>query len=112
MTEAAEIQRSDTPPPSSIESRLARLEASMEFVLTTLIEIKAELRAMRAEFRGDIGAVRTELNGDIGTVRTELKGDLAELRRDARTDFRLLFGAIIATNLGMGGLMAKGFGWL
>jgi hypothetical protein len=35
-----------------------------------------------------------------------------ELRRDDRTDFRLLFGAIIVVALGLAGLMAKGFHWL
>ncbi len=29
-----------------------------------------------------------------------------------RTDFRLLFGSIIATALGLAGVMAKGFHWL
>lgn len=41
--------------------------------------------------------------------------DIAELKTDVRairtTDFRLLFGAIIAVALGLSGLMAKGFGW-
>ncbi len=44
---------------------------------------------------------------DIG----ELKDDVREIRRDMRTDFRLLFGAIIATALSLAGLMAKGFHW-
>ena len=42
--------------------------------------------------------------------------DVKELRRDITgirtTDFRLIFGAIIAVALGLAGLMAKGFGWL
>lgn len=42
----------------------------------------------------------------------ELKADVRELRRDARTDFRMLFGAIIFVALGLAGLMAKGFQWL
>ncbi|MFT4247667.1 MAG: hypothetical protein QM581_06460 [Pseudomonas sp.] len=42
----------------------------------------------------------------------EMKADVRELRRDAKTDFRLLFGAIIAVALGLAGLMAKGFHWL
>lgn len=46
----------------------------------------------------------------------ELKADVRELRRDVAgirtTDFRLLFGAIIAVALGLAGVMAKGFGWL
>jgi hypothetical protein len=43
---------------------------------------------------------------------TEIKADIREIRRDARTDFRLLFGAIIFVALGLAGLMAKGFHWV
>jgi hypothetical protein len=42
----------------------------------------------------------------------DIKGDVRALRGDARTDFRLLFGAIIVVALGLAGLMAKGFHWL
>ena len=46
----------------------------------------------------------------------ELRTDVRELRRDVAgirtTDFRLLFGAIIAVALGLAGLMARGFHWL
>ncbi|MDR6675309.1 hypothetical protein [Xanthomonas sp. 1678] len=42
----------------------------------------------------------------------EMKADIRELRRDAKTDFRLLFGAIITVALGLAALMAKGFHWL
>jgi len=41
-----------------------------------------------------------------------VKADVRGLRADARTDFRILFGAIIAVALGLAGLMAKGFHWL
>jgi hypothetical protein len=34
------------------------------------------------------------------------------LRSDARSDFRLLFGAIIATAFGLAGLIAKSAHWL
>ena len=42
----------------------------------------------------------------------EIKSDVREIKRDARTDFRLLFGAIIFVALGLAGLMAKGFHWI
>lgn len=42
----------------------------------------------------------------------DLKGDVRAIRSEARTDFRLLFAALIATALGLAGIMAKGFGWL
>lgn len=45
---------------------------------------------------------------DIGEIRTDIRG----LRADAKTDFRLLFAALIASALGLASLMAKGFHWL
>ena len=57
-------------------------------------------------------AAVTHLQRDV----TDLRADVKELRRDITgirtTDFRLIFGAIIAVALGLAGLMAKGFGWL
>lgn len=43
---------------------------------------------------------------------TDVKTDLRTIRDDARSDFRLIFGAIIALAIGLTGVMAKGFGWL
>ncbi len=43
---------------------------------------------------------------------TDIKADVREMKRDARTDFRLLFGAVIFVALGLAGLMAKGFHWI
>lgn len=42
----------------------------------------------------------------------DIKQDVREIKSDARTDFRLLFGALIATALGLAALMAHGFRWL
>lgn len=43
---------------------------------------------------------------------SEIKMDIREIQKDFRTDFRLLFGAIIAVALGLTGLIAKGFHWV
>ena len=66
-----------------MEARVAKLEAAMEYVQRDIGELKSEVR----EIRKDITGIRT-------------------------TDFRILFGAIIAVALGLAGLMAKGFHWL
>ena len=42
----------------------------------------------------------------------EIKEDIREFRKDMRVDFRVLFGALIATALSLAGVMAKGFHWL
>lgn len=62
-----------------MEARVAKLEASSEFIQREVSDLKSEIRGMRS---------------------------------DARSDFRLLFGAIITVALGLAGLMAKGFGWI
>jgi hypothetical protein len=62
-----------------MEMRVAKLEASVEYI-----------------------------QRDIGDIKIEVRG----LRADARSDFRLLFGALIAAVLALAGLMAKGFHWI
>ena len=51
----------------------------------------------------------------LETTVEYIQRDIKELKEDVRairtTDFRLLFGAIIAVALGLSGLMAKGFHW-
>lgn len=66
-----------------MEARVARLETTVGNMQRNITELKDDVRAIRAEIVG---------------IRT--------------TDFRLLFGAIITVALGLGGLLAKGFGWL
>lgn len=62
------------------------------------------MEARVAKLEADIGHIKTSL--------TEVRSDVRELRSEARTDFRLLFGALIVVALGLAGLMAKGFKWL
>ena len=42
----------------------------------------------------------------------DIKVDLRLMRDHARTDFRLLFGALITVALGLAALIAHGFKWL
>ena len=56
-----------------------------------------------------------KLEAHIGHIQTDIadiKTDVREIKRDARTDFRLLFGALIFVALGLAGVMAKGFHWI
>lgn len=64
---------------------------------------------------GPLVARVAKLEADMGHVLntlTEIKADVRDMKRDSRSDFRTLFGAIIAVALGLAGLMARGFGWL
>ncbi|MBQ0399257.1 hypothetical protein J7S99_16840 [Providencia rettgeri] len=56
-----------------------------------------------------------KLESDVEYIKrdiSEIKDDIKDIKKDAKSDFRMLFGAIIAVALGLAGLMAKGFGWL
>jgi hypothetical protein len=69
-----------------MESRVARLEASIEHIERDIAEIKNDGRAVRQV---------------IDHLRDRLDGD-----------FRITWAGVIALGLGLAGLMAKGFGWL
>lgn len=53
-------------------------------------------------------AAMEHIERDVGDIKTDIRG----LRGDQKSDFRLLFGALITVALGLAALMAKGFGWL
>ncbi|MCA6972119.1 MULTISPECIES: hypothetical protein [Pectobacterium] len=58
-----------------------------------------------------VGKVESDVEHIKNTMK-DIKDDVREIKRDSRTDFRLLFGAIIAVALGLAGLIARGFHWL
>ncbi|MBL8807973.1 MAG: hypothetical protein JNN22_14095 [Rhodospirillales bacterium] len=71
---------------------------------------------------GDSGGMPPEIETRIAVLEqiakdsreglTSLRSDVGKVRDNQERDFRILFGAIIATALGLAGLMAKGFHWL
>lgn len=65
-----------------MEARISKLETTVEYIQRDIKELKEDVRSIRTDITG---------------IRT--------------TDFRLLFGAIIAVALGLAGMMAKGFHW-
>jgi hypothetical protein len=95
-----------------------------QFMLRRFEQIAAEIKeGRRSEFSGGAGGDGTsgmearvaKVEASLEHIQTDIsdvKGDIRSLRDNARTDFRLLFGAIIAVALGLAGLMAKGFHWL
>ena len=66
-----------------MESRVTKLETAVEYIQRDVELLQRDVRALRQDMIG---------------IRT--------------TDFRLLFGAIIAAAVGLTGLIAKGFNWL
>lgn len=69
-----------------METRVARLEVRVEHIEGDIAEIKTDIRSLREAIQ--------------------------HLHRRLDGDFRITWTGIIATNLGLGGLLAKGFGWL
>lgn len=55
-----------------------------------------------------VEAAVEHIKSDVSHIKT----DIRDIKSEARTDFRILFGAIIFVALGLAGLMAKGFKWL
>ncbi|WP_230385399.1 hypothetical protein [Pseudomonas monteilii] len=63
----------------------------------------------------DLEARVARLETHVEYIRRDLDvivADLSEHRKETRSDFRILFGALITTALGLAALMAKGFGWI
>ena len=86
-------------PDIATETRLARVELRVEQVDVRLVRVEVGVENLNVAVR--------ELRADVRDIR----GEMNDIRKQAREDFRILFAAIIATNLGLGSLMAKGFGW-
>jgi hypothetical protein len=68
---------------AGMEARIAKFEAGQDYIQRDVNALKDDVRAIRE---------------DINGIRT--------------TDFRLLFGAIIAVAIGLASLMARGFHWI
>jgi len=83
------------------DNRLVKIEVQVKHLTDAVQEVKADVREFRSEFRIDLNELRTDTCNQFNT-----------LRKDSRSDFRLLFGAIIAVALSLSGLMAKGFNWV
>lgn len=73
----------EPPYDGGMEARVARLESTAEHIQSDVTELKADVR----ELRKDVAAIRT-------------------------TDFRIMFGALIAGILGLAAIMAHGFHWI
>jgi hypothetical protein len=81
----------------AMESRVAVLERIAEQTDATLRDIRSELRDFRIEMR---------------ELRQDMHAGLNEVRRVHERDFRLTFGALIATAVGVASLIARSVHWL
>ena len=77
-----------------VELRVARVEVIVEHMERDLADVKADIRSIR--------------HIDMLSLRQTMD----HLHRRLDSEIRLVWAAIIASNLGLASLMAKGFGWL
>lgn len=114
---------SDTPAPSNpptrlartardrdtrpMEARIAKLEAGVEYLQREVAEVKADVREMRGELReirADISVLRNDLNVGLQSTRDYTHNFTLRL-------FLMTWAGLIATAMGLAGLMARGFHW-
>jgi hypothetical protein len=111
---------------ADLPPRVARIESDVEYIKRDIGELKTGVAALRAEVTGEFKAVRAEslalreaMHGEFRAVRAEslalheaVHGEFRAVRAEMRTDFRLLFAAVIVVALGLAGLLAKAFRWI
>jgi len=79
---------------------------------TLFAELRAEIDAFRSELRSELHSEVSGLRSEMGELRSELHSEVSELRRTHDRDFRLTFGAIVTTALGLAALIAHVAHWL
>lgn len=105
--------------PSDMATRLAMLETIAQNTQVTLAGLQQDMRELRQTVERQYTGLRQELETKIGGLRQEmefqnggLRQELIEQRRVHDRDFRLTFGAIIASALGLAALIAHVAHWI
>lgn len=91
-----------------MEARVAVLETLAAQILATMADMRQEAHEFRLEMRSELRGVRMELHD----LRTELHTEVRDFRRVHDRDFRITFGAIITTTVGLAALIAHVAHWL
>ena len=94
--------------PAEMEARVRVLENIAATTKAGLADIRADQRAMCGEMLAGFAAMRAEMTAGFATMRTEIL--TIEQRRER--DFRITFGAIITSTLGLAYLIAHTAHWL
>jgi hypothetical protein len=94
--------------PPDMEARVRVLEEIAVSTREILTEIRADQRALRTEMTAGASSLRAEMMAGASSLRAEM---IAMDHRRER-DFRITFGAIITTTLGLAYLIARTAHWL
>lgn len=92
--------------PGDMASRLAVLESIAQTTHVTLASMQQDIRMLRQAVDQHSSDLRRALQEQGSELRQALETQSAELRRVHDRDFRLTFGAIIASTLGLATLIA------
>ena len=67
-----------------IERRLTAIESTLPTFATKadVQSLRAEMQAIRTEWKSDLGEMRTEWKSDLGEMRSEWKADLGEMKAE------------------------------
>ena len=100
---------------AKVDDRFGKFEAKVDDRFGKF-EAKVDDRVGKFEARVDDRFDRFEAKIEKTDAKFDAKFDrvdagFEEVRIHARSDFHLLFGSLIASALGLAGMMAKGFGW-
>ncbi len=105
--------------PSDMATRVAMLETIAQNTQVTLAAIQQDMRELRQMYAGmrqeidtKVGGLRQEMEIQSGELRRAVQEQGAEQRRVHDRDFRLTFGAIIASTLGLAALIAHVAHWI
>ena len=91
-----------------VDDRFEKLDAKFDAKFERL-DAKLDEKFEKLDTKFDVKLDKLDAKGDANFDRVDARFD--EVRIHARSDFHLLFGSLIATALGLAGMMAKGFGW-
>ena len=69
--------------------------------------LDAKIEKLDSKFSKRFDKLETKFDSKFDRVDARFE----EVRVHTRSDFHLLFGSLIASALGLAGMMAKGFGW-
>ena len=88
-------------------------------IIAAYLAMTPGFAALRTEMTAGFAAVRTEMTTGITVMRTEMTTGFAAMRAEMismeqrrERDFRITFGAIITTTLGLAYLIARSAHWL
>jgi len=73
---------------------------------TILLSMQARVAVLEARL-AQVSATLTEMRKEAHDFRSEMRAEMRDLRRIHDRDFRITFGAIITTTLGLAALIAR-----